>query len=267
MHIVQKLKEFNAMPFPLTIPYYVSYGLTKDAFKNGEMRDGDSWMILRDQHEHYRIPETREEWLHDLTLDHKDGQDEDLKGRVASFAALLKREGITTVYSIGSGGGIFEYYLKKHAPELRVVGTECTQEGADRLRRVCTELDEVRLFDALDADSWGVFGNDPHSIVFIYRNEREFSDEQWQLIWDSMYAAHVERVFLGLMWTLTIRALVNLKMRNLKKRFRGEVLTLTGYLRSLERIRRFWKGKYDEQETIPFPTCTGIYLIRSNTSV
>ena len=82
-----------------------------------------------------------------------------------------------------------------------------------------------------------------------------------------MYAAHVERVFLGLMWTLTIRALVNLKMRNLKKRFRGEVLTLTGYLRSLERIRRFWKGKYDEQETIPFPTCTGIYLIRSNTSV
>ena len=77
-----------------------------------------------------------------------------------------------------------------------------------------------------------------------------------------MYEARVERVFLGLMWTLTIRALVQLGVRNLLKRLRGERLTLTGYLRSLEGLRRFSRGKYSEKESIYFPTCTGLYFTR-----
>ncbi len=253
------LRRLNSLPFPVTIPYYVSYGLK---FKDGKMRDGDAWMRLRDEHPHYRIPETREQWLADLHDPLKDGQDEGLLPRVDSFAKLLAREGIKTVYSVGAGGGIFEYYLKTRHPEFRVIGTECTQEGTDRLRLVCTELDEVELFDALKPESWNKLANDPTTLVFIYRNEREFSDDQWQLIWDSMYAAKIERVFLGLMWTLTARALFNLKVRNFKKLVHGEVLTLTGYLRSLERLRLFWKGKYQVQEEIEFPTCTGLYITR-----
>ena len=148
-----------------------------------------------------------------------------------------------------------------------MIGTECTQEGVDRLRTVCSELDEVRVFDALDRESWKALGDDPKSIVFICRNEREFSDHQWQQIWEGMYAGRVERVFIGLMWTLTLRALFNLKVRNLKKRLRGEIMTLTGYLRSLEGLRRFWKGKYAEEESIYFPTCTGLYLKRYTEAV
>jgi hypothetical protein len=267
MHIAHSLKKINNMPFPLTVPYYVSYGLPSKKFKDGIMRSGESWLVLRNEHPHYRIADTREEWLSDLNDPYKDGQDTSLASRVESFATLLKREGITTVYSIGSGGGVFEYYLKKLSPELRVVGTECTEEGAQRLRRVCTELDEVRMFDALDAESWKALGRDTNSIVFIYRNEREFSDRQWQQIWDAMHEAQVERVFLGLMWTLTVWALIQLKIRNAQKRLRGEVFTLTGYLRSLTRIRLFWKGKYLEKEAIAFPTCTGLYLTRVKTDV
>lgn len=260
MQLISWLKKVNAMPFPVTIPYFVSYGLK---FNKDEMRDGDAWMRLRDEHPHYRIPETREAWLEDLKDPLKDGQDAGLLPRVDSFAELLTREGIKTVYSVGAGGGIFEYYLKTRHPEFRVIGTECTQEGTDRLRRVCTELDEVELFDALNPESWKKLGNDPTTLVFIYRNEREFSDEQWQLIWDSMYAAHVERVFLGLMWTLTARALFNLKVRNIKKRLKGEQMTLTGYLRNMNRIQLFWNGKYTLKESIPFPTCSGLLLTRN----
>ena len=255
------LRRVNAMPFPFTIPYYVSYGLPNEKFEDGVMRSGDSWMVLRDEHPHYKIAETREQWLHDLTLD-KDGQDAQLKDRVESFAQLLEREHISTVFSVGAGGGIFEYYLKKHAPHIKVIGTECTVEGAERLQRVCTELDSVEVFDALNKDSWKKLGNDPSSIVFIYRNEREFSNVQWQQIWDSMFEAKVQRIFLGLMWTLTIRALVQLQIRNIKKMLRGEKLTLTGYLRSLERIKFFWRDKYILKEEIPFPTCSGLYLTR-----
>lgn len=261
MNIVKKLKHLNQMPFPVTIPYYVSYGLPQQKFKDGVMRSGESWLVLRDDHPHYRIPNSREEWLKELSLN-KDGQDKWLEVRVSSFADLLKREGISTVYSIGSGGGIFEYYLKKHSPEIRVIGTEWKAEGAERLARVCTELDDVWIFDALNGEHWKRVGNDPKSIVFIYRNEREFSNQQWEQIWESMYAARVERVFLGLMWTLTIRALVQLKVRNLLKRIRGQRLTLTGYLRSLEGLRRFWRGKYNEKESINFPACTGLYFTR-----
>ncbi len=266
-YVINKLKQLNQIPFPVTIRHLVSYGVAGKSFKDGTMRTGESWLVLRNDHPHYRIPDTREEWLRELSLGDKDGQDKGLQDRVKSFAALLKREQITTVYSIGSGGGIFEYYLKKHSPETTVVGTECTTEGVERLRRVCTELDDVRLFDALDRESWKKLGNDPKSIVFIYRNEREFSDSQWQQIWEGMYAGHVEKVFLGLMWTLTIRAFVQLKARNLLKRIRGERLTFTGYLRSLEGLRRFWKGKYNEREFIDFPACTGIYLTRHDRNI
>lgn len=255
------LKVLNQMPFPVTIRHFVSYGLPQQKFKDGVMRSGESWLTLRNEHPHYRIAETREEWLKDLHLS-KDGQDAGLKERVASFAALLRREAITTVYSIGSGGGIFEYHLKKHAPEIKVIGTEWTEEGVERLRRVCIELDDVLQFDALNPENWKQFGNDPSSIVFIYRNEREFSNSQWQSIWESMYAAHVERVFLGLMWTLTFRALVQLKTRNLLKRLRGEKLTFTGYLRNLRKLQRFFKDKYTEKESIDFTACTGLYLTR-----
>jgi hypothetical protein len=255
------LRQLNHMPFPVTIRHYVSYGLPLQKFKDGVMRSGESWMLLRNEHPYYRIPDTREEWLRELTYK-KDGQDEGLRDRVASFAALLEREGIRTVYSIGSGGGIFEYYLKKHAPHVKVIGTEYTKEGVERLRRVCTELDDVWFFDALQRESWKKLGNDKASIVFIYRNEREFSDADWKRIWESMYDANVERVFLGLMWTLTLRAWVQLRLRNLMKRLAGEKLIFTGYLRNLEGLRRFGKDKYAEKESITFPTCTGLYLTR-----
>lgn len=261
MNVVSKLKQLNTLPFPVTVKYYVAFDLPDASFHDNTEWSGNDWHILRDKHPRYRISDTRESWLADLSLD-KDGQDTWLMERVKSLAALLEREKITTVYSISAGGGVFEYYLKKLAPHVKVIATEYTAEGVERLRRVCTELDEVRIFDALNAEGWKQFGNDSTSMVFINRNEREFSNSDWQQIFESMHKANVENVFLGLMWTLTARALLQIKWRNFMRRLQGRKLTFVGYIRSFEGLRRFWKGKYQEEEAIPFPTCTGLYLRR-----
>lgn len=260
MNVVSKLKQLNTLPFPVALKYYVPFGLSTEVSDNKHW-SGEEWLVLRNQHPRYRIAETREEWLADLALD-KDGQDAYLHDRVESFAQLLEREHLTTIYSIGSGGGVFEYYLKKRSPQVKVVATECTKEGVERLRRVAPELDEVRIFDALKSEDWLTIGDDPHAVVFLYRNEREFSDAQWKKMWSDMYAANIPQVFLGLMWTLTARSLLQLKIRNLRNRLAGKHLSFVGYIRNFRGLERLWKGAYRVQETIPFPTCTGLYLKR-----
>ena len=258
MHKV--LKYINNVPFPVTVRHLTSLGPVLSKLKDGELRSAESWQAMRDHHPYYRIPEDRETWLKDLFAN-KDGQDSKLEDRVRSFAELLEREGVKTVYSIGSGGGVFEYFLKKRAPHIKIVCSELTQEGVDRLRRVFIECDEVIVFDALNVESWKKVGADKDGIVFIYRNEHEFTDDEWRIMMRSMHASGVTRVFLGLMYLLTILAYVQAKIRNTKKRLRGEPIVFTGYLRNYARFKSFWRGRYIDRE-VAFPNCRGFYLER-----
>lgn len=258
--IVHILKYVNRLPLPVTVRHYASFGDVGGLLKDGELRSEESWQVLRDKHPRYRIPEDRETWLQELSLS-KDGQDDKLQERVESLASLIEKEGVKTVYAIGAGGGVFEYYLKKRLPHIKIVASELTQKGVDRLRRVFIECDVVERFDALDVTHWRRIGADPDGMVFIYRNEREFSDEDWRNMFCYMHEARVQKVFLGIMYMLTVSAFVQERARNMRRRFRGESVTFVGYLRSHEMFRSFWKGKYKERE-IDFPNCRGLYLAR-----
>lgn len=255
---IRALKYVNSIPFSFTIKHYVALGHTGSPLKDRALRSAESWQILRDEHPRYLIPKDREAWLQELSLK-KDGQDSRLHDRVSEFAALLRREGIKTVYSIGSGGGVFEYYLKKELPSIRIVASEPTEDGAERLRAVFTECDKVEIFDALNEDDWKHIGGDQDGIVFIYRNEREFSNEDWRKMFQYIHEAKVQRVFLGLMNMLTILAFAQEKFRNTLYRIHGTPLTFVGYLRSQYTFRTFWYNMYRDRE-INFPNCRGLYL-------
>jgi glycosyltransferase involved in cell wall biosynthesis len=181
---------------------------------------------------------------------------------VDAFAKLIESEGIQTVYSIGSGGGVFEYFLKKKVPHVKIIASEWKKAGAERLRHVFLECDEVIVFDALNPEDWKKIGADKNSIVFIYRNEHEFTDEEWHRMIRMMHEAGIMRIFLGIMYLLTIWAYVQAKARNVKKRLRGERLVFVGYLRNYAGFKRFWKGMYTDSE-VPFPNCRGFYLKRN----
>lgn len=258
--ITRGLKYINSLPFPFTIKHYVALRHTGNPLKDGALRSTESWKILRDEHPRYKIPKDRNEWLQDLSLK-KDGQDSKLTERVTEFASLLKREGVKTVYSIGSGGGVFEYFLKKELPSIKIVVSEPTTDGVERLRTVFTECDRVELLNALNENDWKKIGGDPDGIVFIYRNEREFSNEDWQKMFQYMHSAGVKRVFLGLMNMLTMLSFVQEKIRNIKHRISGTPLTFVGYLRNYYTFKSFWYNMYRDQE-IDFPNCRGLYLTR-----
>lgn len=227
------------------------------------VRGGDDWMVLRNENPRYSIPQTREEWLASLVLDGvKDGQDVYLLDRVESCAKLIEQEGITTFYSVGSGGAAFEYYLKKRLPELKLIVTECTAEGVERLRTVFTEADGAELFDALSAADWKKVATLPNVLVFMYRNEREFTDTEWRTMFRYMYEANVPRILLGLMWTLTCMSLYNRILRNTRARLAGVPIAFAGYIRNRKALARLWEGQYHVLKQIPFPTCTGLYLER-----
>ena len=258
--MIKILKYINSLPLPITVKHYVSFGVA-DKYLNGIWGEGDAkkrWQVLRERHPRYRIPKDRKTWLEELCL-RKDGQDDRLTERVEALAKLIEKEGIKTFYSIGAGGGVFEYFLKKRIPNLKIVASEYTEEGVKRLRNVFLECDEVEFFDALDDKSWGKIGKDTEGVVFIYRNEPEFSDAQWRQMFAAMHKAGVKRVFLGLMNMLTFLAFIQEKIRNLKHRFKGERLHFVGFLRSQHTFRSFWRGLYTDTE-VYFPNCRGIYL-------
>lgn len=256
--ITQALKYLNSLPFPITVKHYVSLEHQGSPLKDGTLRSKESWQILRDEHPRYRIPKNRETWLEELSLK-KDGQDVKLQERVKELGALIKREGIKTLYSIGSGGGVFEYYLKKQLPAIKIFASEPTVEGVERLKSVFIECDKVEVFDALNENDWKKIGEDPNGMVFLYRNEREFSNEDWRKIFKYMHSAGVKRVFLGLMNMLTFLALLQEKFRNIKLRLKGVPLTYVGDLRSRYTFRSFWYNMYRDQE-INFPNGRGLYL-------
>ena len=258
--IIQTFKRLNRLPFPFTVCHYTALGHVGRLLKDNELRSKESWQILRDEHPRYRIPKDREEWLRDLSLK-KDGQDDKLQDRVKEFASLVEAEGIKTVYSIGTGGGVFEYYLKKQLPSIKIVASELTQESVNRLRKVFTECDVVERFDALNAEHWKRIGLDHNAVVFIYRNEREFSDDDWRKMFLYMNEAGIQKIFLGIMNMLTILSLVQEKIRNIKYRISGKTVTFVGYLRSHSRFRTFWSDVYNEEE-IRFQNCRGIYLTK-----
>lgn len=251
------LRALNNLPFSLTIKHYVALGPLGEEV-GLSLRSAEDWHILREKHPRYRIPEDREVWLRELTLK-KDGQDSQLQARVDALATLIEKEGITSFYSIGSGGGVFEYFLKKRLPHLRVIVSEPTAKGVERLKKVFLEVDDILELNALSKSTWEMIAKDTQGLVFIYRNEHEFTNSEWQHMINDMHTAGVRRVYLGLMYLLTVRAFLQMKVRNLLRRLRGEHLVFAGYVRNYVAFKKFWKGKYLDQET-PFPGCRGFYL-------
>lgn len=255
--ILQILKWINSIPFPWAAKHYAFFGDMNGQKLTG-VSQSERWRILRVNHPRYRIPNTHEAWLKDLEFS-KDGQDSKLAVRIKSFSDFLEKEGIKTVYSIGSGGGVFEYFLKKKLSHVKIIVSEPDLEAVERLRGLCLGYDDVQQFNALSVEDWRKKEWDSDTLIFIYRNEREFNDAEWRKIFINMHQARVKRVFLGLMNFLTALAYVKEKVRNFRHRFGGRELVFVGHLRNYYKFRSFWKMMYIDKE-IYFSGGRGVYL-------
>jgi hypothetical protein len=241
------LKYINSLPVKFTMKHYQVFGYSGSMFKDGELNSADSWDVLRETHPQFSISKNRKEWLRACDAQiKKDGQDGGLLKRAEEINALLKREGITHVFSVGVGGAGLEYQLKKLNPSLRLVCSEFAPQNVALLKGVFEEADDIVQFDILKGD-WNDVKNKylpKNSICLMYRVDVSFSDEQWRQIFQRMHDAGIETILYIPSTMLTILSICNRKWRELKWSRSKSKIIFSGYLRTKKRFQSFWKGLY-----------------------
>lgn len=251
--MIKFLKYINSMPFRFSMKHYQIFGDTTPKMKDQGLMSPESWDALRENHPFFSIPEERDEWVAVSELKvKKDGQDNQLIERAKDVAALLKREGIDRVFSIGSGGAALEYQLKKMIPELRVVCSDYSEVTVARLKKVFTECEDVIRFD-IHADSLAEAEQKyigENGICLMYRIDASFSDEEWSKIFSDLYKGGIRKVLYIPTGMLTMLSIYNRKSREIKWYFKKIPVVWSGHIRTKKRFESFWSPFYNQQEVI-----------------
>lgn len=234
------------IPWQLTIRHFYFFG--PGFFSKNEKLDTElNWQRLRSYHPFFKLPENEAAWAAQCERGvDKDGQDGCLPQKAVVLAQVLKDKVINDLISIGAGEACLEYHLRKIYPELKFILTEYTDDNVNVLKRVFKGAEVFKL-DALKID-WQQFAGKKNSVLFLFRIDASFTDEQLQQIFEKMHAAGVENVIYVPNLFLTFKFLLYEKARAFLNRLFGRELTFAGYFRTKKRSRQFWRGLYEEED-------------------
>ena len=180
--------------------------------------------------------------------------------RAEAIVDLLHEKGITSVFSVGVGGAGLEYQIKKLDPRIRVVCSEYAPENVEMLKKVFLEADGVVPFDMKGTDwSPAIAQASERVLTLMYRVDPHATDAEWRAILERMRASGVKEVLYLPCGFLTLRSLVQRKLRTLKRRLHGEPVVFSGYLRTRKTFETYWAGLYQAEER-SFAGFTGYYL-------
>lgn len=245
--------------------HYQIFGDSKNALKDNSLISVESWNELRENHPHFSISSSREEWLRTVELQvTKDGQDRGLAVRAKNIVDLLKKENVKSIFSAGVGGAGLEYQIKKQMPDLKVICSEYSQKNVDILKKVFVESDDVIAFDIKKGD-WGMvkshYLQGSASALLMYRLDAGFTNKEWREIFESIFSSGIERMIYIPTTLLTALSIFNRKKRELEWFVKKEQVSFCGYLRTKKEFESFWSGLY-EQEVMVFGGLKGFFLKR-----
>lgn len=245
----------DSLPFPFTISHYhvFSNGVAKDSFKEQRLDSPESWDMLRNSDPLFTIPTSREEWVNvSELLVRKDGQDAQLKVRGREIAELLNRKGMTSLFSVGSGGAGLEYHILKNFPNLRAICSEYAPETVKLLRNVFTEAEKVIEFDIRTKDWSVVTGREDvaTTVCLMYRLDAQFTDKEWVEIFLNLARAGVQQVLYIPTSFLTVRNLLARIRTRLQWRFAGKAMVFSGHLRTKTTFHSYWKRNFVQEECV-----------------
>lgn len=260
------LKYINSIPFRFTMNHYQVFGRSKDLLKNNALISVESWDELRQNHPHFSISENREEWLKAVQLEIiKDGQDKGLINRAKEISVLLRRENISTLFSVGVGGAGLEYQVKKSMPGLNIFCSEYSKKNVEILKKVFLESAGVITFDILK-DDWNLLKNNyiknKSSVLLMYRLDAGFTNDEWRKIFESIHDSGIENIIYIPTTLLTAISIWNRKKRELGWLLKKEKTSFAGYLRTSKEFKSFWSGLYKEEE-MSLGGLKSFYLTRS----
>lgn len=241
------LKYINSLPVPFTMKHYQVFGYSGSLFKDGELNSADSWDVLRESHPQFSVSKNRKEWIRACDMQiRKDGQDGGLLRRAEEINDLIKKEGITHIFSVGVGGAGLEYQIKKLNPSIHLVCSEFAPQNVALLKAVFEEADDIVEFDILNGD-WKEVKNkylSKNSLCLMYRVDASFSDDEWQGIFQKMHDARIESILYIASSFLTILSICNRKWRELKWSRSKSYIVFSGYLRTKTRFLSYWNDLY-----------------------
>jgi hypothetical protein len=233
--------------------HYQIFGESTSQMKDHGLMSPESWDTLRENHPFYSIPESREEWVLVSELKvKKDGQDNMLIERARDIVALLKREGVGRVFSIGVGGAGLEYQLKKMLPDLKVVCSDYSLATVERLKKVFIESEDVIRFDIhtdslVEAQKKYIGEN---GVCIMYRIDAGFSDEEWSHIFERFFEAGIQRVLYIPTGMLTILSTYNRLSRQIKWLLEKTPAVLCGHVRTKKSFESFWGAHYQQEDLV-----------------
>ncbi len=251
------LQYVNSLPFSITMKHYYLVHDKQINLKDNEINSPEAWDSLRESDPHFEISEKREEWLKaSENLVKKDGQDGGLIKRSEDVVNILNRLGITSMFSVGSGGAGLEYQIKKQKPGLEVTCSEYSQVSVQRLRKVFIEANSVISFDILKGDWKTVVkdGDDQKQLVLMYRIDINFSHGELIDIFNKMHDSGVKNILVILCGVVTAKGVYNrLKQRAIWK-IKREKPSFAGYLRTKQTFINIFSHYYLYEEV----SCGGL---------
>jgi hypothetical protein len=227
--------------------HYQVFGEATEKLKERSLISAASWDTLREEHPFFSIPDSREEWLavSELTVQ-KDGQDANLIERARAIVELIRQNGYTKLFSVGSGGAALEYQIKKLIPELSVMCSDYSPVTVQRLKKVFIESEDVVLFDLVEGD-WQAVRNaylGEKGLCLMYRLDAGFDDATWKQVFGRMAEAGVDDVLVIPTGTLTMLSVYNRKRRELVWHMKRIPIVFSGYLRTKARFYEQWGNWY-----------------------
>lgn len=143
--------------------------------------------------------------------------------------------------SLGCGKGIVEWHIKQIMPDLYVECTDYAQKGIEQLAKVFVDCDEFGTFDMLSGDygTWQKTGD----ILLMYRVSTEFSEEQWQSVFDRIYHAGINHIIFVPTEIMTLKLAIYEKARFLLNLVSGKKNTFCGWMYSRREFFRLFGGK------------------------
>lgn len=241
----------NSVPFPFTMKHVFPFDDSTPQLKDGELNSAESWDVLRQSHEHFSISENREEWLKAAqALVKKDGQDGGLVQRAKEVVSLIRRLGVTSVFSAGVGGAGLEYQVKTMLPEVQLTCSEYSPVNVAALKKVFLECDEIIPFD-MNVSDWSIALKDvdpERELCLLYRVDIHLTNDEMKRVFERMHAAGIKNVLCIMCGYLTARGILHRFSQRLQWRMHGVKYTFAGYLRTKAAFESFWRQSYTSQE-------------------
>jgi hypothetical protein len=251
MSVKNVLKYINSLPVPFTIKHFEKFDDSLSLLKDQKLDSADSWDVLRENHPLFSVSETREDWLKaSESIVKKDGQDGGLKQRAKDIARLFRGLDIRSIFSVGVGGAGLEYQIKKLLPEVKIVCSEYSQANIKLLQNVFVECEKIVYFDIKNKD-WSKNIDDENKnrqIFLLYRVDPHFTDDEWKIIFSNMHNSGIKNILFIPCNYLTVKSIFQRFFRRVSLRLKGTKSVFSGYLRTREGFRFFWKGLYEEKE-------------------